>query len=58
MASPESILAYPPLMSHGALPRDVRLSLGISDGFFRLSVGFEDYKDIINSMRAGLKELR
>ena len=58
LASPESILAYPPLMSHGALPRDVRLSLGISDGFFRLSVGFEDYKDIINSMRAGLKELR
>ena len=58
LASPESILAYPPLMSHGALPRDVRLSLGISDGFFRLSVGFENYKDIINSMRAGLKELR
>lgn len=55
LASPETIIAYPPLMSHKSLPRDVRESLGITDGFFRLSVGFEDPEDIIAGLAAGLK---
>ncbi len=54
LASPETILAYPPLMSHKSLPDDVRESLGITDGFFRLSVGFEDAEDIIHGLREGL----
>ena len=57
LASPETILAYPPLMSHKSLPADVRNSLGITDGFFRLSVGFEDPEDIIHGLREGLKSL-
>lgn len=57
LASPETILAYPPLMSHGSLPKDVRDSLGIVDGFFRLSVGFEDPEDIIAGLKAGLGSL-
>ena len=55
LASPETILAYPPIMSHGSLPKDIRDSLGIVDGFFRLSVGFEDAEDIIAGLRAGLE---
>src|SRR3989344_8683778 len=35
LASPETIIAYPPLMSHKSLPREGRGSLGINDGFFR-----------------------
>ena len=54
LASPETIIAYPALMSHKSLPRDVRLSLGISDSFFRLSLGFEDSQDIIAGLKAGL----
>ncbi len=54
LASPETILAYPPLMSHKSIPGDVRKSLGISDSFFRLSVGFEDPEDIIRGLKAGL----
>jgi cystathionine beta-lyase/cystathionine gamma-synthase len=57
LASPETILAYPPLMSHKSLPDDVRESLGITDGFFRLSVGFEDPQDIIHGLRQGLAAL-
>jgi cystathionine gamma-lyase len=53
LASPETILAYPPLMSHGSLPKEERLSLGISDSFFRLSVGFEDPADIISCIDKG-----
>lgn len=57
LASPETILAYPPLMSHKSLPKDVRQSLGIGDGFFRLSVGFEDPQDIIKSIENALPVL-
>jgi cystathionine gamma-lyase len=58
LASPETILAYPPLMSHKSLPHDVRLSLGITDGFFRLSVGFESPIDIAKSLFNGLAALK
>lgn len=58
LASPETIIAYPPLMSHKSLPRDVRESLGITDGFFRLSVGFEDPKDIVWGLSRALDSLQ
>ena len=54
LASPETILAYPPLMSHKSLPSDVRLSLGIGDSFFRLSLGFEDAGDVIAGLSYAL----
>lgn len=58
LASPETIIAYPPHMSHGSMPRDVRESLGIVDGFFRLSVGLEDSEDIIRGLKAALLTYR
>jgi cystathionine beta-lyase/cystathionine gamma-synthase len=57
LASPETILAYPPLMSHKSLPKEIRESLGITDGFFRLSVGFEDAEDIVRGIEVALKTL-
>jgi len=57
LASPETILAYPPLMSHRSLPKDVRESLGISDGFFRLSLGWEDVDDVIAELKKSLRLL-
>ena len=57
LASPESILAYPPLMSHKSLPIDIRESLGITDGFFRLSVGLENFEDIIFGIEKGLSAI-
>jgi cystathionine beta-lyase/cystathionine gamma-synthase len=57
LASPETIIAYPPLMSHKSIPKEIRESLGIDDGFFRLSVGFEDPADIIRGLQCGLKSL-
>ena len=55
LASPETIIAYPPLMSHKSLEKNIRESLGITDGFFRLSVGFEDPRDIIDGLQIALK---
>ena len=42
----ESILSYPAMMSHAAMPAPERLSRGITDGLVRLSVGLEDQNDL------------
>jgi cystathionine beta-lyase len=43
----ESILSYPAMMSHAAMPREVRLQRGITDGLLRYSVGLEHIDDIL-----------
>ena len=50
----ESIISYPPLMSHVALTRDERLERGISDGLLRLSVGLEDAQDLCRDLEQAL----
>jgi len=55
LASPETILAHPASMSHRSLTPEQRQNLGIDDGFFRISIGFEDPKDIIGALDAALK---
>lgn len=57
LASPETILAHPATMSHRSLTPERRKQLGINEGFFRLSVGFEDPQDIINALENGFKVL-
>ncbi|MDQ2932917.1 MAG: PLP-dependent aspartate aminotransferase family protein [bacterium] len=54
LASPETILAYPAIMSHRSLSIEQREALGISDGFFRLSLGFEEPEKIIHSLEKAL----
>lgn len=56
LASPESILCYPVLMSHKSLSKEVReKELKITAGFFRLSLGLEDVNDIIYAIDNSLK---
>lgn len=43
----ESILSYPAVMSHAAMPPEVRLERGVTDGLLRFSVGLEDIEDLI-----------
>lgn len=54
LSSPETILAHPATMSHRSLTKEKRAELGIGDNFFRLSVGFEDHKDIIVALEEAL----
>lgn len=42
----ESILSYPPTMSHAAMSKEEREERGISDGLLRLSVGLEKVEDL------------
>lgn len=50
----ESILSYPPTMSHAAMGATVRAERGITDGLLRLSVGLEDVEDLIADLEQAL----
>lgn len=43
----ESILSYPAMMSHAAMPKEEREQRGITDGLLRLSVGLENVDELI-----------
>ncbi len=50
----ESLLAYPPLMSHATMTEEQRLERGIPPTMLRLSVGIEDPQDLIDDLTAAL----
>ena len=50
----ESILSYPVTMSHAAIPPAARGELGISEALLRLSVGLEDWRDILTYLQDAL----
>ncbi|MCM3173172.1 MULTISPECIES: PLP-dependent aspartate aminotransferase family protein [unclassified Paenibacillus] len=52
----ESILSYPAMMSHAAMPAAVRRDRGITDGLLRFSVGLEDIDDLIADLEQALEE--
>lgn len=46
----ESIISYPAMMSHAAMPSAERAARGISDSLVRLSLGVEDTEDLLNDI--------
>lgn len=50
----ESLVCYPPKMTHGSLSRDERLKRGIKDNLVRLSVGIENKVDLRDDLRNAL----
>jgi cystathionine beta-lyase/cystathionine gamma-synthase len=50
----ESLVCYPILMTHASVPAERRAELGITEGLIRLSVGIEDYKDLLHDIENGL----
>ncbi|HLO99695.1 MAG TPA: PLP-dependent aspartate aminotransferase family protein [Fimbriimonas sp.] len=47
----ESLIAYPPLMSHATMTEEQRLERGIPPTMLRLSIGIEDAEDLIDDLR-------
>lgn len=47
VGSVETLITHPASMTHGDVPREQRLRVGLTDGLIRLSVGLEDPADII-----------
>lgn len=55
LGSVETILSYPPTMSHAAIPREVRYEMGITDALLRFSVGLESPDDLLEDLFAAMK---
>ena len=50
----ESLVSYPSLMTHGSIPPEKRLKIGITENLIRLSPGIEDADDLIADLDQGL----
>ena len=53
----ESLIEVPAVMTHGSIPREVRLQNGIKDELIRLSVGIEDEEDLVADLQQALDQL-
>lgn len=53
----ESLIEVPSVMTHGSIPREIRLENGIKDELIRLSVGIEDEEDLIDDLKQALDKI-
>jgi methionine-gamma-lyase len=51
LGSNESLAQHPFSMTHSDVPNKIKKSIGINEGLIRLSVGIENYEDIINDLK-------
>ncbi|MDR2071114.1 MAG: PLP-dependent aspartate aminotransferase family protein [Treponema sp.] len=54
----ESLITYPLVQTHEAIPQEMRLAAGVNDRLMRLSVGIEDPDDIIEDLRRAFNVCR
>ena len=50
----ESLIGHPATMTHASIPREQRLSVGLTDSLIRLSVGVEDGEDLVKDLEQAL----
>lgn len=53
----ESLIEVPAVMTHAAIPREIRLQNGITDELIRLSVGLEDEEDLLDDLKHGFDQI-
>lgn len=51
----ESLVCYPPTMTHASVPPAERKRLGVTDDLIRLSVGIEDIDDLLADLHHALR---
>jgi cystathionine beta-lyase len=54
----ETILSYPPKMSHAELNEEERAASGITPGLLRFSVGIEDPDDLIADLKQAFAKIK
>lgn len=54
----ESLIGHPASMTHGSIPREERLKVGLTDSLIRLSVGIEDVNDLISDLKEAFQKLK
>lgn len=53
----ESLINHPASMTHASIPREERLKNGLSDSLIRLSIGVEDYEDLLADLDQALNKV-
>jgi cystathionine gamma-lyase len=53
----ESLVDHPAIMTHAAVPAEIRAATGIHDNLVRLSVGIEDVNDLIADLENALSKI-
>ena len=51
----ESLIGYPPMMSHATMTEEQRIAKGIPSNMLRLSVGIEDADDLIEDLNCAIE---
>jgi cystathionine beta-lyase/cystathionine gamma-synthase len=54
LGATETIITHPASMTHVMMAAEQRLSIGVSDGLIRFSVGLEDPEDIMRDLEQAL----
>ncbi len=52
----ESLIDHPASMTHASIPKAEREKIGLSDNLFRISVGIENAKDLIDDLKQALEK--
>ena len=50
----ESMVNHPATMTHGAVPKEERMKVGLLDSLIRLSVGIENIEDLIEDLKQAI----
>jgi cystathionine beta-lyase/cystathionine gamma-synthase len=53
----ESLVCHPVSMTHGSVPKEEREKFGLTDSLIRLSVGIEDYEDLMEDITNALNKV-
>jgi cystathionine beta-lyase/cystathionine gamma-synthase len=53
----ESLITHPVTMTHSDVSPEQRARVGITDSLIRLSVGLEDYEDLIEDLEQALDQV-
>jgi cystathionine beta-lyase/cystathionine gamma-synthase len=54
----ESLVGHPASMTHGSIPKEDRMKIGLTDSLIRLSIGVEDVEDLIADLDQALNQLK
>ena len=57
LGSVESLVTHSVTMTHADMPREERMSVGITDGLVRLSTGLESAEDLVSDLKQALDRL-
>jgi cystathionine gamma-synthase len=50
----ETLITYPIVQTHSAIPKEIRDRIGVNEKLLRLSVGIENAEDIINDLEQAM----